>query len=957
MALTDYHSQYLAYDLTRYGGNGIDRLSQSIFNASVDLNPHQVEAALFVLRSPISQGVMLCDEVGLGKTIEAGLVLCQLWAERKRRLLIICPAALRKQWQMELEEKFHLSSQIIDQAVFSRLQNEGQLNPFESHDVVIISYHYAARRAQEVRAVSWDVVVVDEAHILRNSHRESNIVGQSLRWALEGRKKILLTATPLQNSLTELYGLSSFLDEHLFGDFPTFRTLYCGTDGDLADLRSRLSAFCRRTLRKDVLEFIRYTSRKLITIKFHPDDEEQKLYEAVSQFLQRSDTYAVPPRQRHLISVVVRKVLASSPAALSSTLDVIGKRLSAMRNLTAPLWDLTQHILEQETIDEELLEQLLEEIDDKDEGGVASEEDSKIDPAKLEAEIAEIEHYSRWARSIGIDTKTRHLLQALETGWSKMEEMGAASKAVIFTESRQTQLFLRNFLETNGYTGQVICFSGSGKDPQASDIYKDWVSAHPEQSTGSRATDLRHAIVHHFRNHARILVATEAAAEGFNLQFCSLLINFDLPWNPQRIEQRIGRVHRYGQKHDVVVINFLNERNTADLRVYELLTHKFQLFEGIFGASDGIIGQIESSVGLERKILDIYQQCRTTAEIEEAFRLLRIELNEQIQERIQKTHENILENFDEDVHLRLKVDYKEALQSLDAVGRKLWRLTGHVLGTRAEFNEHNLTFLLHEPPEAHIRKGRLALNRKHGTDTLQDYESYHLSHPLGEWCIQQAKSNILPISEVIFDLTGYSAKISALESQNGKAGWMLMQHLHIDSLDAEDHLLFSGCTDGGRAVEHELLEQMFRLEGVTGKQLNIPPTIQVRLEADATLYVDATVRRSFEQSNQLFIERREQLYRWADDVVVAAERDLKLVKAELRAAEREASLVHTVEQQIAAQVRIQTLEKKKRQKRNQIDDIEDEIEKKRNVFIRELERKLNQQVSVKQLFLIRWILR
>jgi len=126
-------------------------------------------------------------------------------------------------------------------------------------------------------------------------------------------------------------------------------------------------------------------------------------------------------------------------------------------------------------------------------------------------------------------------------------------------------------------------------------------------------------LVEYFRDEAVIMIATEAGAEGINLQFCSLVVNYDLPWNPQRIEQRIGRCHRYGQRHDVVVVNFLNRKNAADQRVYQLLSEKFKLFEGVFGASDEVLGNIESGVDFEKRIAQIYQQCRTEDEIQSAF--------------------------------------------------------------------------------------------------------------------------------------------------------------------------------------------------------------------------------------------------------------------------------------------------------------------------------------------------
>ena len=150
-----------------------------------------------------------------------------------------------------------------------------------------------------------------------------------------------------------------------------------------------------------------------------------------------------------------------------------------------------------------------------------------------------------------------------------MEKMGASRKALIFTESRRTQEYLKSFLEANGFAGRIVLFNGSNTDQESSAIFEQWLqdNAGNGRISGSKSADRRSAIIEHFRDTAGIMIATEAAAEGINLQFCSLVINYDLPWNPQRIEQRIGRCHRYGQKHDVVVINFLNERNDADRRV------------------------------------------------------------------------------------------------------------------------------------------------------------------------------------------------------------------------------------------------------------------------------------------------------------------------------------------------------------------------------------------------------
>ena len=211
-------------------------------------------------------------------------MLCQYWAERRRRLLVVCPASIRKQWSLELEEKSNLPTLVLDAAAYKQALREGNANPFLQHKV-ITSFNFASRLQAEVRAAPWNLVVIDEAHKLRNAYRPSNKMGQRLRWALEDRQKLLLTATPLQNSLLELYGLSTLIGEHLFGDVTSFRERYMRTGSDLGDLRGRLKGFSKRTLRQDVSEYIRYTERRALTRPFTPSDEEHKLYEALSSFL------------------------------------------------------------------------------------------------------------------------------------------------------------------------------------------------------------------------------------------------------------------------------------------------------------------------------------------------------------------------------------------------------------------------------------------------------------------------------------------------------------------------------------------------------------------------------------------------------------------------------------------------------------------------------------------------
>ena len=332
---TPHQARYFAEQITvKRSESSVDGLASAMSGVKVDLNPHQVDAALFAIKSPLSNGALLADEVGLGKTIEAGLVLAQYWSERKRRILLIVPASLRMQWRAELSEKFYIESVIMESANFNKEQKAGKINPFEAKNrVVICSYNFASRKALEIRRVDWDLVIMDEAHKLRNVYKPNNVTGNKLKIALGGRKKLLLTATPLQNNLMELYGLASIIDDHVFGDAKTFREMYVAiSNPDVRNrsLRARMQPFCKRTLRSQVSEYVKYTERIAILQEYAPTPDEEKLYNDISDYLQTDKLYALPEGQRNLITMVLRKLLASSSFAIRGTLESLISRLEAL---------------------------------------------------------------------------------------------------------------------------------------------------------------------------------------------------------------------------------------------------------------------------------------------------------------------------------------------------------------------------------------------------------------------------------------------------------------------------------------------------------------------------------------------------------------------------------------------------------------------------------------------------
>ncbi len=963
---TPYHAKYFAYELTkRCSSEKLGKLAQSLFNATVDLNPHQIEAALFAFRSPLSRGAILADEVGLGKTIEAGLVLSQLWAERKRRILIILPAALREQWKRELSEKFFIDSIILESKNFNQQLKAGALNPFEQPDqIVLCSYHFAKNKSEYVQRIPWDLVVLDEAHRLRNVYRKDNKIARIIRDAIEGMPKILLTATPLQNSLMELFGLVSFIDPHVFGSEAYFRTEFSRKAGDVSAaeflrLRERIQPICQRTLRRQVLEYIRYTNRISITQDFTPTDEEHRLYEAVSAYLQRQDSYALPAGQRSLMTLVLRKILASSSFAIANTLEKMANRLMQQLETT-----------ERETVNEmdigDDYDVLIETRDEWNAENQATEEASKeLSEAEvlariheeIQAEANELIEFKNLAESITTNAKGDALLAALKSGFAKLAELGAARKALIFTESRRTQRYLKELLEANGYRDQVVMLSGTNTAPDSMVTYRSWLQRHEGQDivTGSKTVDVRSALIDEFRNHKPIMIATESGAEGINLQFCSLLVNYDLPWNPQRIEQRIGRCHRYGQKFDVVVINFLNRKNAADQRVFELLSEKFHLFNGVFGASDEVLGALESGVDFEKRINEIYRSYRTPEDIGEAFDQLQLELDTQIQEQMEDTRAKLLENFDEEVHARLKFNRDQTLLQVNQFEDWLWRFTEHQLADYADFGPEPYTFDLHQHP-ATIDPSDIALGQ-YRLVTHQNGEVHHhyrLGHPLAERLLANAKRSELPVRELHFRYGQHEGKVSLVEQLQGKRGWLQLTILTINALEREEHLVFSGTTDDGDTLDSETCTKLFGIAAEQGSETTLPENVAASLETGTSLATNSIIQSITERNHQYFETEMDKLETWADDLKQGLERELKELDREIKAVKKEARQVADLEAKVGLHKKTRDLERKRNDKRRKLFEAQDEIDERKDGLINQIESRLKQSVDTKSLFTVRW---
>ncbi|WP_236842343.1 SNF2-related protein [Boudabousia tangfeifanii] len=852
MEINNYQAKFYAHQLARsYASDHVGKLAGLLFDAQVEPKPHQIDAALFALKASTSTGVILADEVGLGKTIEAGIVICQYWAERKRRILIIAPSSLRQQWKQELDEKFAIPAVLLDST--NKDEVLGACHVMSAR-VLICSYEFVLRNEPVLRR-EWDLVVADEAHKLRSYWNGKAKIPQAVANVIErADKTVMLTATPLQNRLEELYGLVSVFDPTLFHSLEGFKERYIDSEDTygLEDLTDRMSRIAKRTLRRDADKYVRFTRRTPMTFEFMPSKAEQELYEKVNSYLQRPNLYAFAKSQRHLSALIIRKRLGSSTYAVASTLEKIADRLSAEiaagkvrdgRGVLVDDGDLNSDEAEaarRGMLDIKLIEPELAE--------------------KMRAEVNELRGFAALARSITINQKALKLIEALDKGFARLEEIGAPRKAIIFTDSAKTQKYLARTLTDAGWGEGLVLFNGANDSPAATAIYKQWLKDNEGSDliTEIQTADRRKALVDEFRERGQIMIATEAAAEGINLQFCSMLINYDLPWNPQRVEQRIGRVHRFGQKHDVTVVNFSNQGNLAEERILELLTEKFQLFTSVFGASDEVLGQIEDGLGFEQKIGEILDQCATAEEIEAAFNELEEQFATEISKEMRQVKAKVFDHLDPDVRDKLKSYDEEAGEVLNLFERLLLLLTQYELHGYADFSTDGRIFNLLKSPAPEILTGKYCFKSL----PTQGSRQYRFNSPLGQWVLQQGLNTDTPPAHLTFSYSNSPRARASLKPLVGTSGTIRIDQVTFTARAGkttikESYLISAGSSDVGQVLDTEQIEHLMALQ--TTDIIEVPfvndEDLLEALDEQATLIGNEVEERTagfyIEQSNAL----------------------------------------------------------------------------------------------------------
>jgi hypothetical protein len=810
--------------------------------AKIDANPHQIEAVVFALARLREGGCILADEVGLGKTIEAGLVIAQLLAEGARRVLLVAPKPLLGQWHQELFQLFELDAQ----------HGEPRTGGFDGDGVFLIGREAAGSergRAALLASEPFDLWVIDEAHeVFAGIYKRFDKFGQYREDAPDARTAgrmrdvllvnrppvLLLTATPIQNSLTELWGLVQYVDPlgTLLGNLSTFREVFCGPDdrhlapGQEQELRGRLRTVLQRTLRRQAQGFLEkpFVNRQARLFEYLMSTAERALYDDVSEYLLEPGILAFQGNQRQLLLLGFHRRMASSTRALAVSLERVSARLR--RTIAGDRTPQADDDDAQSVIDD-LESEDLEVFDESQRIGPAEESPTAADPGAARKELQRVEGFIQRAHGLGNDdSKFRALLKALDFVTQQARAGHGAGKLVIFTESLVTQEYLRDRLVESRLVSEaeITRVRGTNESRRVQEALERWRHETPQDEGATPSLDIasRLSLVHEFKTRSRVFISTEAGAKGLNLQFCDTVVNYDLPWNPQRIEQRIGRCHRYGQQHDVTVINFLAKDNEAQWLTFEILSQKLELFGTVLDASDQVLhradgaeaGSLVSALGadFEAELGRIYERSRSIQEVTAELRALRDRVADE-RRRYEETHARtaslIEERFDDDVQRVFR-------QHRDRVPGALAELDRDLLAVAIAYLEAN-AFAYERAAEGEVellrvvRSSALPTHLREGITVAigasKEHTSLSLGHPLIVAAVADARAAGISMSATVSLPENAPEK---LREQAGKRGRLRAVKVSFDGFERIELLIPIVVFEDGEILDPSLGESLLR---------------------------------------------------------------------------------------------------------------------------------------------------
>lgn len=603
MAQTAFYDYYTARALASLPGK--DGFTPVYASSNSKIYPFQIAAAGFALRSPYQKGTVLCDEAGLGKSHEAMLVIAQKWLEGQHRILLAVPNAdLLDQWTELINEFYSVPYVIIaSRNDWDALITQDEPNPFLQDAIVITTYDFAANHEEAMKAVPWDLTVFEEANALVAVYQDGSQQAKALKRISEGSFKLLLTGTPIEKNIMDLYGLIWFIDETVLPDEREFLARYLRRPEHYPELSERVRPYCFRTLRAQAQSYAKVTRRVLLTDEYTCSPQEQRLYDLLYAYVNQPVKLAFPEMDQYDLALRLLGLQGSSTDAIRQTIRGVIKRLSQMPN--------------------------------------------------AQDELIQWQQMEKAAGEVSQDAKAAELLEALQLGFAAMKERGAASKAVIFTESIETQKMLFQLLRDRYKT---LLYHG-----------------------GADYTAIRQ-----FKQGGEILISTDNGARGFNLEEAAFVVHYDLPYNTLKMEQRIDRCHRLGQENDVLSLAFINQHNLADVRKLELASKRMLVSNGVFGITDEVLGGFTSD--LRGTFDELTARLRTRVQVEKDFQETLVRNEEANRQAVSAAEDVLFTTFTRELAQRVNLSPRYISKQAEELNEALWTLAKSFF---LSYNERN----------------------------------------------------------------------------------------------------------------------------------------------------------------------------------------------------------------------------------------------------------------------------
>lgn len=570
-----------------------DRFAPVYASSNSKIYPFQIAAADFALCSPYQKGAVLCDEAGLGKSHEAMLVITQKWLEGARRILLAVPNSdLLCQWTALMEKFYSVPyAAISTRAQWDALATVEEPNPFLQDAIVITTYDFAAAYEEMAMAVPWDLAVFEEANALSAVYQEGNQQAKALKRIAGGAFKLLLTGTPIEKNIMDLYGLIWFIDETVLPNDREFLARYLRRPERYPELSELVRPYCFRTLRAQAQSYAKVPRRVLLTYEYTSSSQERKLYDLLYSYINQPVKRAFPEMDPYDLALRLLGLQGSSTAAVLQTIRGVIKRLERMPNAAGELAQWRE----------------------------------------MEAAALEVKR----------DAKAFELLSALKLGFAMIQKRGGARKAVIFTESVETQNMLFPLLDSKYKT---LLYRG-GSD---------------------------HSAIQAFKRDGEVLLTTDSGAKGFNLEEASFVIHYDLPYNTLKLEQRIDRCHRLGQENDVLSLAFINRENLADVRKLELASKRTLVSDGVFGLTDSVLGGFIGD--LESGFQSAAAKLRTKAQVEADFQQVLTLHEEENRKAVSAAEEVLFTTFTRELAQKVNLSPRYVSRRAEELNQALWRL-------------------------------------------------------------------------------------------------------------------------------------------------------------------------------------------------------------------------------------------------------------------------------------------